>query len=91
MAKPKKWIQGATERMKENGTEGKFGKATAKKVAAAKKKGGVAKKEAVFAQNMKRIAEKRKHRGTSLKGHSESGRTGQYVGKKARKKGTGKR
>jgi len=53
------WIQKATKRMKEKGTLGKFGKATPKKVAAAKKKGGVAKKEAVFAQNMKKIARKR--------------------------------
>ena len=32
------WIQKATKRMKEKGTLGKFGKATPKKVAAAKKK-----------------------------------------------------
>ena len=55
-----KWIQGATERMKKKGTLGKFGKATAKKIAAGKKAGGERKKEAVFAQNMKRIAAKRK-------------------------------
>ncbi len=58
-----KWIQAATDRMKEKGTVGKFGKATPKKIARMKKKGGVAKKEAVFAQNMKKIAQKRK-RGT---------------------------
>ena len=58
-----KWIQKATESMKERGTLGKFGKATPKKIARMKKKGGVAKKEAVFAQNMKKIAQKRK-RGT---------------------------
>ena len=58
-----KWIQRATESMKERGTLGKFGKATSKKIAVMKKKGGVAKKEAVFAQNMKRIAAKHK-RGT---------------------------
>jgi len=58
-----KWIQAATEKMKEKGTLGKFGKATPKKIARMKKKGGVAKKEAVFAQNMKKIAQKRK-RGT---------------------------
>jgi hypothetical protein len=57
------WIQGATEKMKKKGTLGSFGKATAKKVAAAKKKGGKAEKKAIFAQNMKRIAERRKHRG----------------------------
>lgn len=86
--KPKeRWIQGARERMEEKGTEGKFGKTTAKKVAAAKKKGGVAEKRAVFAQNMKRIAEKRK--GTHVK--ERSGRTAKYMGKKTRKRGSGKR
>ena len=65
------WIQGARERMREKGTEGKFGKATPKKVAAAKKKGGVEEKRAVFAENMKKIA--RRHHGTSLKGKSTSG------------------
>ena len=84
------WIQDATDRMKKKGTVGKFGKATPKKIAAAKKKGGVAKKEAVFAQNMKKAAAKRKHRGMSLKGGGERGRTAKYTGKK-RKKGTGKR
>jgi hypothetical protein len=54
-----KWIQAATRRMKAKGTLGKFGKATPKKIAVAKKAGGVRKKEAVFAQNMKRIARKR--------------------------------
>lgn len=53
-----KWIQAATERMKEKGTLGAFGKATAKKIAAGKKKGGLAAKRAVFAQNMKRISSK---------------------------------
>jgi hypothetical protein len=55
-----KWIQGATEKMKEKGTLGSFGKATKKKIAAGKKKGGKAEKRAVFASNMKRIAEKKK-------------------------------
>ena len=57
-----KWIQAATEKMKRKGTLGKFGKATPKKIAAAKKKGGLKKKEAVFAQNMKKIAKKRRAR-----------------------------
>jgi hypothetical protein len=52
------WIQKATAKMKKKGTLGKFGKATAKKIASAKKKGGLAKKRAIFAQNMKRIAKK---------------------------------
>jgi hypothetical protein len=58
-----KWIQAATEKMEEKGTKGKFGKATPKKIAAAKKKGGIKKKEAVFASNMRKIAAKRKKRG----------------------------
>ena len=58
----KKWIQKATDRMKAKGTVGKFGKATAKKIASGKRAGGVRKKEAVFAQNMKRAAHKRAHK-----------------------------
>ena len=54
------FIQKATERMKEKGTLGSFGKTTAKKVARAKKEGGVMEKKAVFAENMKKIAAKRK-------------------------------
>ena len=57
------FIQEATARMKSKGTLGKFGKATPKKIARMKKKGGKAQKEAVFAQTMKKIAQKRK-RGT---------------------------
>ena len=56
MAEKKHWMQAARERMKEKGTEGKFGKATEKKIAAGKRAGGVKKKEAVFAENMKEIA-----------------------------------
>ena len=41
-----RWIQKATARMKKKGTLGKFGRATSKKIAAGKKKGGLAKKEA---------------------------------------------
>lgn len=55
----KHWIQDATDKMKAKGTIGKFGKATPKKIAAAKKKGGVEEKEAVFASNMKKIARKK--------------------------------
>ena len=46
--------------MKKKGTIGKFGKATSKKIAAGKKKGGLAKKRAVFAENMKKISKKHK-------------------------------
>lgn len=53
-----KWIQAATERMKEKGTIGSFGKATSKKIAAGKKAGGLQKKKAVFAENMKHINQK---------------------------------
>jgi hypothetical protein len=55
-----KWIQGATDKMKAKGTIGSFGKATRKKVVAAKKKGGKIEKKSVFAENMKRIAEKKR-------------------------------
>jgi len=57
-----RFIQQATERMREKGTLGAFGKATAKKIARAKKKGGLQKKRAVFAENMRRIARRRKRR-----------------------------
>lgn len=64
MAKKKgSWIAKARKGMEAKGTVGAFGKATPKKVAAAKKKGGVAEKRAVFAENMKKIAEKRHHKG----------------------------
>lgn len=56
----KKFIQKATARMKEKGTLGSFGKATDKKIARAKKRGGKAKKKAVFAENVKHIAEEHK-------------------------------
>lgn len=58
----RKFIQKATERMEEKGTVGAFGKATPKKIARAKSKGGLQKKRAVFAENMRKIARKR-HRG----------------------------
>lgn len=54
-----KWIQKAREGMEEKGSVGSFGKATAKKISAAKKEGGVMEKKAIFAQNMKRISQKR--------------------------------
>lgn len=56
----KQWIQKATDKMKKKGTLGSFGKATEKKVATAKKEGGKEEKKAVFAENMKKIAEKKK-------------------------------
>ncbi len=53
------WIQKAEDSMEERGTKGIFGKATPKKISAAKKEGGVMAKRAVFASNMKKIARKR--------------------------------
>lgn len=58
MAK-KHWIQKATAKMKKKGTLGSFGKATPKKIAAAKAKGGKAEKKAIFAQNVKKAARKK--------------------------------
>jgi hypothetical protein len=57
---PKKWIGEAEKRMEEKGTKGAFGKATPKKIAAGKKKGGLAAKRATFAANMKKIAAEHK-------------------------------
>ncbi len=54
-----RWIQKARNRMEKKGTVGAFGKATKKKIASAKKKGGLQKKRAVFAENMKNINRKR--------------------------------
>jgi len=56
------FIKKATDKMKKKGTLGSFGKATEKKIDAAKAKGGKAEKKAVFAENMKKIAAKRKKR-----------------------------
>lgn len=53
------WIQKARNKMEEKGTVGSFGKATAKNIARGKREGGKMKKKAIFAQNMKKIAENR--------------------------------
>jgi len=58
--RPKYWIQRATARMKRKGTLGSFGKATGSKIAAGKRAGGKQAKKAVFAENMRRIAQRRK-------------------------------
>ncbi len=55
-----KWIQKATAKMKKKGTLGSFGKATSKKISAAKKAGGKMAKKAIFAANMKKIAKRKK-------------------------------
>lgn len=57
-----KWIQSAVEKMKENKTLGSFGKATPKKIAAAKKKGGKMEKKAIFAQNAAKASRKAAHK-----------------------------
>jgi len=53
------FIQKAVARMKEKGTVGAFGKATPSKIARGKAEGGLMKKRAVFAENMKKIAKNR--------------------------------
>lgn len=58
-APQQKWIQKARAKMEEKGTVGKFGKATPSKIAVGKRAGGIRKKEAVFAENMKKISRKR--------------------------------
>jgi hypothetical protein len=56
------WLQEARDRMERKGTVGAFGRATRKKIARAKRKGGLEKKRAVFAANMKALARKRARR-----------------------------
>jgi hypothetical protein len=60
--KDKKFIQKAEKRMEEKGTIGAFGKATPSKIAEGKAEGGLQAKRAVFAQNMRRIAQRHKGR-----------------------------
>lgn len=54
MANDPHWMEHASERMKEKGTVGSFGKATPKKIARAKKEGGKEEKKAIFAENAKK-------------------------------------
>lgn len=63
-----KWIQHAREEMERKGTVGKFGRATRSKIARAKKRGGKEAKRAIFAQNMRKIAARRKRRGRHGRG-----------------------
>lgn len=58
--------------MKRKGTVGAFGKATPAKIAHAKAEGGVQKKRAIFAENMKKIAAKHKREGGNGKRSSGS-------------------
>lgn len=62
MATKKRWIQKAVRSMKRRGTLGSFGKATKKKIAAAKRAGGARAKKAIFAQNMARISRRNARR-----------------------------
>ena len=55
-----KWIQKAEEGMEAKGSKGSFGKATAKKIAAGKRAGGVMEKKAVLAESFKKMAHKKK-------------------------------
>ena len=55
MAKDPLWIEHATAKMKSKGTLGSFGKATDKKIAAGKKKGGKMAKKANFASVVKKL------------------------------------
>jgi hypothetical protein len=61
MANDPMWMEHASEKMKKNKTVGSFGKATPKKIAAGKKKGGKAERKAVFAENAAKVS--RKHSG----------------------------
>lgn len=58
----RKWIQKAAAKMEKKGTVGAFGPATSKNIARGKKAGGLEKKRAIFAQNMKKIAARRRGR-----------------------------
>lgn len=62
MAARKRWIQKVARSIARRGTAGKFGKATAKKIKAGLRKGGIQAKRAAFAKAMKTIARRRKHR-----------------------------
>ena len=60
-----RWMQAESEREKRAGTKGSFGKATRSKIAAGKRKGGLAKRKAVLAENFKKAALRRKKRGST--------------------------
>ena len=59
-----KWIQAASREMERKGTVGAFGAATAKNIARGKREGGIEKKRAIFAENMRKIARRRKRGGS---------------------------
>jgi hypothetical protein len=59
MADDPRWMEHAAEKMKEKGTLGSFGKATDKKIAVGRKKGGKQAKKANFAAQAKKASHKR--------------------------------
>ena len=59
MANDPMWMEHAAEEMKEKGTKGSFGKATAKKIAHGKAEGGKMAKKANFAAIAKKVNAKR--------------------------------
>jgi hypothetical protein len=71
------WIGDADKKMEEKGTKGSFGKATPSKIKAGRAAGGKMEKKAVFAENMKKIAEK--HKGKK-KGTAKKDRPMTYFG-----------
>jgi len=56
------WLRRAAASIRRRGTEGAFGKATAKKIRAGLRKGGIQAKRAAFAKAMKTIARRRRTR-----------------------------
>ena len=62
MAAKKRWIQRATARMKRRGTVGAFGKATAKKIKAGLRAGGLQAKRANFARNVAKASRRNARR-----------------------------
>ena len=65
-----RWIKSARKSMEKRHTVGKFGKATRSKIERGKHSRSLTKRrEAIFAQNMKRIAAKRKRRHGKRRSH----------------------
>ena len=58
-----KWIQGARKEMERKGTVGSYGHHSEKQMDRDIAKGGKRGKKALFAKNMRKIANRRKHRG----------------------------
>jgi hypothetical protein len=55
-------LQAAAESFRRRGTEGAFGPATKANIARGKAAGGLQKKRAIFAENMRKLAARRKGR-----------------------------